>query len=50
MTDSWDTDQMPDCSEKTVVVTGANSGLGYEATKAFAQKGATVNYPTLPLA
>jgi NAD(P)-dependent dehydrogenase (short-subunit alcohol dehydrogenase family) len=33
---------MPDCSEKTVVVTGANSGLGFEATKAFAQKGATV--------
>jgi hypothetical protein len=33
---------MPDQSDRTVVVTGANSGLGYEATAAFAQKGATV--------
>ncbi len=38
----WTAAQMPDCSEKTVVITGANSGLGFEATKAFAQKGATV--------
>jgi NAD(P)-dependent dehydrogenase (short-subunit alcohol dehydrogenase family) len=42
MTESWDADQMPDCSAKTVVVTGANSGLGFEASKAFAQHGATV--------
>ena len=42
MTDSWTVEQMPDCSTKTVLVTGANSGLGYEATKAFARKGATV--------
>lgn len=42
MVDSWDTNQMPDCSEKTVVVTGANSGLGFEASKAFAENGATV--------
>jgi NAD(P)-dependent dehydrogenase (short-subunit alcohol dehydrogenase family) len=33
---------MPDLSEKRVVVTGANSGLGFEATKAFAAKGAHV--------
>jgi NAD(P)-dependent dehydrogenase (short-subunit alcohol dehydrogenase family) len=42
MTSSWDAERMPDCSGKTVVITGANSGLGYEATEAFAAKGATV--------
>ncbi|GAB6878152.1 oxidoreductase [Halorubrum gandharaense] len=39
---SWTAERMPDCSGKTVVVTGANAGLGYEATTAFARKGATV--------
>lgn len=33
---------MPDCTDKTVLITGANSGLGFEASKAFANKGATV--------
>jgi NAD(P)-dependent dehydrogenase (short-subunit alcohol dehydrogenase family) len=33
---------MPDCTDETVLITGANSGLGFEATKAFAASGATV--------
>lgn len=38
----WTLDSMPDCSEWTVVVTGANSGIGFETTRAFAAHGATV--------
>ncbi|MFB6165015.1 MAG: oxidoreductase [Haloarculaceae archaeon] len=38
----WTRDRMPDQTGRTVVVTGANSGLGYEVTEAFAAKGATV--------
>ena len=38
----WTTDDMPRLDGKTVVVTGANSGLGYEGTRAFAEQGATV--------
>ena len=33
---------MPECADETVLITGANSGLGFEATKAFAAEGATV--------
>jgi NAD(P)-dependent dehydrogenase (short-subunit alcohol dehydrogenase family) len=33
---------MPDLSGKTIIVTGGNSGLGYESVKAFAGKGAEV--------
>ncbi len=42
MSSSWTIDRMPDCADKTILVTGANSGLGFEATKAFAANGATV--------
>jgi len=38
----WTADEMPRLDGKTVVVTGANSGLGFEATRAFAARGATV--------
>ncbi|WP_137286450.1 oxidoreductase [Halorussus salinisoli] len=41
-TGEWTTAQMPAMDDWTVVVTGANSGLGYEATRAFARKGAHV--------
>lgn len=42
MTARWTTADMPDLHDETVLVTGANSGLGYEATCAFARAGATV--------
>jgi NAD(P)-dependent dehydrogenase (short-subunit alcohol dehydrogenase family) len=42
MANAWTTEDLPDLSEQTVLVTGANSGLGYESTKAFARNGATV--------
>ena len=38
----WTPEAMPDCSEWTVVVTGANSGIGFETARVFAAKGATV--------
>ncbi|SFG48864.1 NAD(P)-dependent dehydrogenase, short-chain alcohol dehydrogenase family [Halopelagius inordinatus] len=42
MSSEWTAAEMPDLSGSRVVVTGANSGLGFEATKAFARKGAHV--------
>ncbi len=39
---NWTVENMPDLTGKTIVVTGGNSGLGYESVKAFASKGAEV--------
>ncbi|MGM0667705.1 MAG: oxidoreductase [Bacteroidota bacterium] len=38
----WDKRNIPDLSGKVIIVTGGNSGLGYESAKAFAEKGAEV--------
>lgn len=38
----WDSTHMQDMSGKTAIVTGANSGLGFEIALALAHKGATV--------
>ncbi len=38
----WSIDTIPDLSDKISVITGANSGLGYETAKIMASKGATV--------
>jgi NAD(P)-dependent dehydrogenase (short-subunit alcohol dehydrogenase family) len=39
---NWTAANVPDQSDRTVVLTGANSGLGFEATRVLARRGATV--------
>lgn len=38
----WTTTNTPDLTGKTIIVTGGNSGLGYESVKALSDKNATV--------
>ena len=42
MSAKWTSDQMPDQSGRTAVVTGGNSGLGLETTRELARAGARV--------
>jgi len=41
-TNNWTITDIPDLTGKTVIVTGGNSGLGFESVKVFALKGARV--------
>jgi NAD(P)-dependent dehydrogenase (short-subunit alcohol dehydrogenase family) len=42
MSQKWTKQDIPDQTGKIIVVTGANSGLGFESSKTLAEKGATV--------
>jgi NAD(P)-dependent dehydrogenase (short-subunit alcohol dehydrogenase family) len=41
-TEQWAAADVPDQTGRTAVVTGANSGIGFEAAKVLAERGATV--------
>ena len=39
---TWTPNELPDLTGTTAVVTGANSGIGFETASALARNGATV--------
>ena len=42
MSSNWTEADIPDQTGRTILITGANSGIGFEAARALAQRGATV--------
>ena len=40
MSENWTVKNIPDQSEKIVIITGANSGICYESAREFTRKGA----------
>ena len=40
MENAWTAENIPDLTGKVIIVTGGNSGIGFEAAKEFARKGA----------
>lgn len=42
MSENWTAENVPDLSGKIIVITGANSGIGYESAREIARKGGEV--------